>query len=478
MSPTGAAPSGADTDSTTSPMRTPLKSVELSPLKSLLKTALPAVVDLASQTIMWTVESILIGKISAAAFGGVGMALQVVILCITVLITFIVGSTLIITRHLGAGEKHAANHTLSQAMILGAGIACLLAVFWYFGATNIFKLIKGDEGAAAEQAGVTYLRTLAVFAPFIITNFIAVGIVRGAGDTHYSMMINLGINGLNLILAPTLIFGWFGLPGLGVRGAALAAGICHTLGFFATLYLLRSGKSVLFLSFREMANPNVQTFKRLFNTGVPTTIEQLVWAFSQLVVTGFVAQLGIEMLASHQVFLRIQAILSMFYMGFGMGAMTLMGKNLGAANRRLAQHTAEISSWVMFGCVMVVVILLGIFSRQVIMVFTHDPEVIRYGSFAMKVFALAQIPKAVNNAVVGNLRGAGDLRWLMWTTIGSAFLLEMGLNWLVVFTFLHGAQQAFYGLLFIWGIQLLDETIRLMLNYWRFKGGKWKFLRV
>ena len=150
MSPTGAAHSGADTNSATSTIRIPLKGAELSPLqgaetsplKSLLQTALPAVIDLASQTIMWTVESILIGKISAAAFGGVGMALQVVILCITVLLTFIVGSSLIITRHLGAGEKQEANHILSQAMILGAGIACLLAVFWYFGATNIFKLIK------------------------------------------------------------------------------------------------------------------------------------------------------------------------------------------------------------------------------------------------------------------------------------------------------------------------------------------------
>jgi len=469
---------GADTDSAASTMRIPLQSAESSPLKSLLKTALPAVVDLASQTIMWTVESILIGKISAAAFGGVGMALQVIILCITVLITFIVGSTLIITRHLGAGDKTAANHILSQAMILGAGMACLLAIFWYFGATNIFKLIKGNEGAAAEQAGVTYLRTLAVFAPFIITNFIAVGIIRGAGDTHYSMLINLGINGLNLILAPLFIFGGFGVPSLGVRGAALAAGICHTLGFFGTLYLLRSRKSALFLSFREMAQPNLQTFKRLFNAGVPTTVEQLVWAFSQLVVTGFVAQLGVEMLASHQVFLRIQAILSMFYIGFGMGAMTLMGKNLGAANRRLAQHTAEISSAVMFISVVILGLILWGFSHQIMSIFTNDLEVKHMGSFAMLVFALAQVPKAVNNVVVGNLRGAGDLRWLMWMTIASAFLLEIGLNWMIVFGFLHGAQRAFLGLLTVWSVQLVDETIRFALYYWRFKGGKWKFLHV
>ncbi len=463
--------SSPETDSAI-PM-TPVKtsSSEPSPLKSLLRTALPAVVDLASQTIMWTVEAILIGQISAAAFGGVGMALQVIILCITVLITFVVGSSLIITRHLGAGDKQEANHILGQAMMLGVVLACALALFWYFGATNIFKLIKEDGSAEAERAGVTYLKTLAVFAPFIITNFIAVGIVRGAGDTQYSMLINLSVNGLNLILAPTLIFGWLGLPALGVRGAALAAGTCHTLGFWGTLYLLRSGKSVLYLSFREMAKPNLQSFKRLFNAGLPTTIEQLVWAFGQLVVTGYVAQLGVELLAAHQVLLRIQAILSMLYMGFGLGAMTLMGKNLGAAKRRLAQHTAEVSSWLMFATVMVVVIILGAFPKQVMSVFTDDPEVIHIGKFVLLVFAVAQIPKALNGTLMGNLRGAGDLRWLMWTTIASAFLLEIGLNWFVAFAW-HLSLSG------IWGVQVLDETTRLVLNYWRFKGGKWKFLHV
>jgi putative MATE family efflux protein len=461
---------GPETDSTVQQTRVRAGNTEASPLKTLLRTSLPAVVDLASQTVMWTVESILIGKISAAAFGGVGMAIQVIILFMTILLTFVVGSSLIITRNLGAGNREEANHILGQAMILGVVMACCLALFWYFGATNIFKLIK-EGGREAEQAGVTYLKTLAVFAPFIITNFIAVGIIRGAGETHFSMLINLSVNGLNLILAPILIFGLFGLPRLEVRGAALAAGMCHTLGFCATLYLLRSRKSVLFLSFREMAQPNIQTFKRLFNTGLPTTIEQLAWAFGQLVVTSYVALLGIELLAAHQAFMRIQAVLSMLYMGFGMGAMTLMGKNLGAAKRRLAQRTAETSSWFMFVCVIGVVIVLGGFSKQVMQIFTNDIEVIRKGAFVLKVFALAQIPKAVDGVLMGNLRGAGDLRWLMWITIASVVFFEIGLSWIAAFV-LH------WSLLGIWSVQLFDETIRLAANYWRFKGGKWKFLHV
>jgi len=420
---------------------------------------------------MWTVEAIFIGQIGAAAFAGVGMAIQVIILFMTVLLTFVVGSSLIITRYLGADNRWEANHILGQALMIGIVIAFSLAFFWYFGATHIFKLIQEEPGSGAERSGVTYLKTVAMFAPFIITNFIALGIVRGAGDTQYSMMINVGVNTLNLALAPTLIFGWLGLPRLEVRGAAMALGISHSLGFMATALLLRSRKSVLFLSFRELTTPNLETFRRLFRAGLPTTIEQLVWAFGQVVITSYAATIAVTVLAAHQAFMRIQAILSMFYMGFGMGAMTLMGKNLGADRQALAEYTAKMAGWVVFFFVLTVVIIMFLFSNHIISVFTNDERVIAVGSFVLRVFAVVQIPKAVNGVIMGNLRGAGDLKWLMWLSVVSVAVLEIGLNWFVVFVF-H------LSLIGLWLIQLVDESLRLSLNYWRFRGGKWKLFEI
>ena len=417
---------------------------------------------------MWTIEAILIGKISAAAFGGVGMAVQIMVVVLTVLLTFIVGSAIIINRYLGANNQWEANHIFGQALMLGIVMAVLIAIGWYFGATNIFKLIK-EGGSEAREAGIIYLRTVALFAPLVLTNFVALGIIRGAGDTRHAMLINLSINALNLILAPIFIFGLFGFPQLNVRGAAMAMGTAHSIGFFATLYLLRSRKCVLFLSFRELTTPNLKTFKRLFRAGVPTTIEQLVWAFGQLVVTSYAAVLGIAILAAHQVFVRIQAILSMFYLGFGLGAMTLMGKNLGAEQRQMAEKTGLTASRVVFVFALVVFILIVILSKQLIIVFTSDPEVVRIGSLVIIVFAMVQIPKALDVVLMGNLRGAGDLKWLMWLTIVSVLILEIGLNWGLVFFFN-------YSLMALWLVHFGDESLRTIINYYRFKGGKWKFI--
>lgn len=439
-----------------------------SPLSSILKTSLPAVIDLSSQTVMWTIEAILIGKISAAAFGGVGMAIQVIVVCMAVLLTFIVGASLIVTRHLGANNHWEANHILGQTVMIGVVLSIVLTLIWFFGAPQIFNLIR-DEGGEAKAAGVTYLRTVAMFGPLIIINFMAIGVVRGAGETLYSMLVNVGINGLNLMLAPLLIFGWFGFPRLEVFGAALAVGISHTAGFMATLYLLRSRRIVLFLSFKELTTPNWQTFRRLFAAGLPTTIEQLVWSMGLLIVSAYAAVISITVLAAHQVFLRIQSILSMFYMGFSLGAMTLMGRNLGAEQRKLAERTAEMAGWVVFVFAMAILSCMIFLSDSIITVFTDDPQVIRTGSIVISLFALVQIPKAVNGVLMGNLRGAGDMKWLMWITIGSVLFFEVGMNWVMVFVF----NLSLWGL---WLMHVMDETTRLVLDYWRYRGGKWKFI--
>ncbi len=442
----------------------------VSPLKDILKTSLPAVIDLSSQTIMWTIEAILIGKISAAAFAGVGMALQIIILFFAVVLTFIVGSSVIINRYLGAKDFWQANHILGQSLMIGILISILIGLIWFFGASLLFKIIRENE-PIAQQSGVQYLRIIAAFTPLIITNFIAVGIIRGAGDTKMSMLINLIINVINLILAPVLIFGLFGVPRLEVRGAAYAVGIAHSIGFFSTLYILRSRKTYLFLSFRELTTPNLKSFKRLFRTGLPTTVEQLCWALGQMVITSYAAVLGIVFLAAHQVFMRIQAVLSMFFMGFSLGAMTLVGQNLGAAKQHRAEQTGKVAGYVVLVFVLMIVICIFLFSKPLVALFTSDANVVGVGSKILRLFAFIQIPKAFNAVLCGNLRGAGDLKWLMYLAIISVLFVEIGLVWVAAFVL----SLSLWG---IWLVMGIDEAVRTLLNYWRFHGGKWKLIDV
>lgn len=441
-----------------------------SPLKQILKTSLPAVIDLSSQTITWLIEAIFIGHLSAAALAGVGIALQIVLLTFTIVLTFVMGASVIILRYLGADDHWNANHVLGQAMMMGTIMSVIIGLTWYFGGTQVMLLIKEEE-PIARQFGAQYLRTVSFFAPIFIINFIALGIMRMAGDTLITMKVNLATNIIHIILLPLLIFGQLGFPRLEAQGAALSVGIAHTVGLAFSFYYLRSRKSVLFLSFREYTTPNLETFKKLFKLGLPTTVEQLVWAVGQLILSFYAARMGIIPLAVHQVFLRIQSVLTMAFQGFGLASMSLVGKNLGAEEEHMALRTGRIAGRVALIAAIIVAAFLLLFHRPILAAFTSNHRVVEYGTGVILALAILQIPKAVNIVFTGNLRGGADLTWLMWLAIISVATFETIGAYLLSFVF-H------MGLAGLWGVQILDESSRFMLNYFRFKGKKWKILDI
>ena len=431
---------------------------------------------------MWLVEAVFIGRLSAAALGGVGFALQIILLTTMLLLTFVMGAIILINRHLGSNDRWGANHILGQTVMAGFVMSVPVGLVWYFGSPYLFNLIQEREilstisstYISGMDAGIQYLQTIALFTPVLIPNFIAIGQIRGAGDTHMSMIINITMNVTNAVLTPILIYGLFGFPRMEVRGAALAMGVAHTLGFIITFTYLRRKTSTLFLSFSELTTPRWKSFKQLFKMGLPTTVEQVVWSAGQLVVTGYVALIGITELAVHQVFLRIQGVLSMFYLGFGLAAMTYVGKNLGANDHAHAEHTGKITHRIVFIVGLLILTLMIVFSRPILHLFIRreDAIIADYGFRVLFiVFALVQVPKAMNTVIMGSLRGAGDIQWIMWVNIFAVLILEVSANWIGTFI-LH------FGLLGIWIVSMVDEIFKSNVNYFRFRGGKWKLIRI
>jgi len=435
----------------------------------ILKTSLPAAIDLSSQTITWLIEAIFIGHLSTAALAGVGIAQQIILLTFSTLLTFVMGSSIIVARYLGAGDRWNANHILGQSLMVGLFLSIFIAFIWYFLAPFIFYLIR-EEQPIARQFGIQYIQTIAWFVPLVVTNFMALGILRGAGDTMWSMKINLAIQILHLILAPLLIFGLIGFPRLEAVGAGLAVGTAHSIGFFLTIILLRSRKASLFIAIMEVTRPNFTTFKRLIKIGIPTTVEQMVWAIGQLVISIYAGWLGIIVLATHQVFLRVQGVITMIFFGFGVGSMSLVGKSLGADHTGQARRTGMLNGIVGFLVATIIALILVAASDNIITIFTNDPAVIFLGKSLIYIFALIQLPKGANIVFSGNLRGSADLNWLMWLAISTVCIYEIFGSWLL-------AIPLGLGLLGLWIVQGIDELSRFFLNLWRFNRGKWKEVR-
>lgn len=437
-------------------------------ISEILKTSLPAVIDLSSQTFTWLIEAIMIGNLATAALAGVGIAQQIILLTFSILLTFVVGSSIIVARYLGAGDTWNANHILGQSLLIGAAFSIIISLVWYFGAPQIFSMIREDE-PIARIYGIQYITTIAWFTPLIITNFIALGIMRGTGDTLWSMKINVTVQVINLVLDALLIFGLFGFPRLETKGAGLAVGIAHSLGFVMTLLLLRSRKASLFLAFMEITRPNLTTFKKLVKMGIPTTVEQLVWSIGQLIMSVYAGWLGIVVLATHQVYVRIQSVITMIFFGFGLGSMALVGKNLGADDTHQAKRTGMLTGGLGLIVSIFIAGLLYFAAEPISSAFTNDAAVVTLATDLILILALIQIPKGVNIIFSGNLRGGAELSWLMWLAIITVIIYDIFGSWFL-------AINMGFGLAAFWILQGADEATRLGFNYWRFTRGKWKKL--
>ena len=401
------------------------------------------------------------GATGVDALTAVGNIVQVILYTCTILLIFVFGASIIIVRLLGAGRKEDANHFLGQTVFTTIFPAIGIALIWYFTAPLIFGTVLGTSEAVT-AIGVDYLRVVSWFAPFIIMNFVAIGIVRGAGDTHLAMVTGLLVNGIHLVLAILLIFGVWKFPELGVRGAALAAGVAHTAGFLFTFSVILRGRSILTFNWSDFREINRRSIIHIIKTGTPITLEQLAWMTGMTIVIGFSNRLAPAAAAGHIVILTFQRIFSMIYQAFGMATLTLVGKRYGAGEFIKARQTTRMFAWLVSGVVILITAVLWLYAESFIRIFTSDLEVIRVGVKALKIAALIQIPKALSYVYSFGLRGIGENRYPMYLAFFGVLVFQVILGYNLAFT-------AGLSLAGLWLAAGVDEVFKFSMFIKRFR---------
>jgi Na+-driven multidrug efflux pump len=206
--------------------------------------------------------------------------------------------------------------------------------------------------------------------------------------------------------------------------------------------------------------------------GLPASGERLTLRGAQILYTRAIAGLGTNAYAAHQIAMRIESISLTIGFSFGAATTTLVGQYLGFGDKTKAEMAArkaqKIASTAM-GCAGI-----GLFlaAPTVVHLFVPDnPAVAQMGATVLRIVAIAQPFMAMNHVFAGGLRGAGDTRWVMLITGGSAWVVRVALTYL----FIGGMGMGLSG---AWYAMVTDLIARSMLFRWRFGTGHWKNIRV
>ncbi|HAZ22829.1 MAG TPA: MATE family efflux transporter [Firmicutes bacterium] len=437
--------------------------------KNVIHLAWPAVFEQLLIQLFSMVDMMMVGGVGPAAIAAIGLTNQPVFLAMAAFMALNVGTTAVVARFIGAGKVNEANAAARQSLLIVGVLGVLATILIYFTARPIV-VFMGAEADAIEY-GVTYLKVIALsFIPQTI-GMTVTAILRGSGDTRTPMRYNIIANVVNVIGNFLLINGYLGFPRWGVFGAAVATAIGRVVGMFLALYAISNGKSILHVSFKDKFVPNFDLIKRIAKIGSPAMAEQLMMRLGIITFTKVVAGLGTTIYAAHQIGINIVGLSFTPGMGFGMAASSLVGRSLGAKR----PDWAELYGWQTRRVGMYVAAFMGLVfffgGEYLAALYTTDPIVIKNAALTLKIIAFVQTFQSSQFILAGALRGAGDTRWPLISTIVGV----VGVRALLSILFVNGFG---WGLTGAWVAMALDQLTRSGFIYFRYKSGRWKTTKV
>jgi putative MATE family efflux protein len=436
--------------------------------RDVLRLALPAMGEQMLSMMVGIVDTFLVGHLGASPLAAVGLANQWVFMAMTLFGAIATGSTALIARFIGAEDPEQADQVLRQSMLLATGIGLVASTLGLLFAPAAV-LALGAQGEVI-QLSTDYLRVVSSIFFFSTLMFVGNASLRGAGDTRTPLFIMLVVNAINVVVAWTAINGPFGLPRLGVVGSALGAATGRLVGGVLVVAILLRGRAGIRLRLAAL-RPDPDMIRRILHVGLPTGLEQVLMRTGQMFFARILAEMGMVAYAANQVAINALSISFMPGFGFALAATTLVGQGLGAEDPDGAEQRGYVAYRIGAGLMTVIGLAIVLFPAQIMGFFTNEPEVIALGTMPLRVVGLVQPMLAASMIFTGALRGAGDTRFPMVVTGASIWFVRLPVAYLL-------ALSLGWGLVGAWSAMALDFSLRGTVNFFRYRSGRWKTIKV
>ena len=421
--------------------------------RHLLKTTSYMLVGMIAQTLYVLVDLYWVGRIGTEAVAAVGLSgnLMFIVLAATQMLG--VGTTTLISHATGRRDRDRATIVFNQAQVLSLVVGVL-----FLGAA---MALRGPYSRTLAADAVTAQLTaeyLLWFIPALALQFglIAMGsALRGTGNFRPGMIVQTATILLNIVLAPLLMFGWLGMPALGVAGAALATFIAIAIGVAWMIAYFAPAEAYLKFAFREW-RPRLAIWRDMLKIGLPAGAEFALMAVYMLLVYAVSQRFGSAAQAGFGVGMRIiqACFLPVVALGFAVGPVA--GQNFGARKAARVRETFRSASILAAGAMLVFAVATWLGGDAMVRFFTADPAAIAVGEDYLHIVAF-------NFVASGVIFVSSSMFQAMGNTIPS--LVSSSVRILVVAVpVLLLAQTPGFTLRWVWYISVAAVFVQLAMN--------------
>lgn len=431
--------------------------------KQIFLIAIPLVMQQLFYQIVIYVDRAILGHINSEYFSAIGNA-TAPFYTVTAIIGAVCGATTIfISQTLGAKKNNDAKKYAEASFIGNSILPLLFFLLFFFFSRYIFK-IMGVKSPILEYSE-SYMKIISLSLLFFGFETSAQSIMQGLGVTKIIMISGIIKNILNIIFDCIFIFGLFGLPKMGINGAAygtLFASICAAP--IIIIYVMHSSKIPFKIELKNVLRFKWNDYKGMIKVGLPSGIESSLWNIGNLIVMSFLNKIDIMAAGVYALIFSFEILPNIIYMGFARAGLTLVGHKTGEKDYINAKQVGFKCMRISLTICTVISLSFIIFGNSLLKIFTDDNDMVVTCLKYIPIICITMFPRSINNVIGLGIQGMGDTKWMLYgQIIGTIFVVVV--SYLLIFTFNFGLMGLFITF-------LLDETLRSIINLLRFWKGR------
>ncbi len=437
------------------------------PVRQILLFTIPMLLGNIAQQLYNTVDSIIVGKyVGDNALAAVGSAGPIVNLMIVLFIGVSTGATIMVSQYFGARSREGLSRSIGSCIILTALSSLLIMVIGPLIAMPLLRLLNTPESIIGWCR--SYLTI--IFVGIMGGGFynIMSGVLRGLGDSFSALVYLLVATVLNIILDYVFVAKF----GMGVPGVAWATVIAQFVSGILCLLRLARMKDLFDLKLKYL-DPRGHYTSTLIRLGLPSGITQAIFSMSMIVVQSLTNSFGEVFIAANVIVMRIDGFVMLPAFSFGTAMTTYAGQNIGADRMDRVVEGARRGTLTAMGISTVITVLILVFGKPLMGIFTNTEELINLSYHMMQILAAGYIACEVTQCLCGIMRGAGDTVTPMWISLATSVALRVPLAYgLVALTKSAAKPQGEQAMIFV--SLLINWLIGAVITFFIYRQGRWK----
>lgn len=424
---------------------------------------LPLIIEQFLNTMMGTVDTVMVSNVGPAAMSAVSLVDSINTLLIQAFAALGAGGCIICSQYIGKRNEKEANRAARQVLLVILGISTLIALICLIGNRGILRLIFGAVEESVMEAAVVYFFFTALSFPFIALYNGGAAICRAQGNSRRPMLISVVSNGVNIGGNAVLIWGLH----MGVAGVAIATLVSRICSAAAVLLFLRRPSGQICIDHYLRIRPDKYLIWKVLAVGVPSGVENSMFQFGKLAIQSTVSTMGTTAIAAQAMTNILEGLNGMAAQGIGIGLMTVVGQCMGAGRKDEAVYYIRkltgIAELAMIANCLGVYALAG----PVTMIGAMEQESANLCLYMMGwITIIKPIFWVLSFVPAYGMRAAGDVKFSMLVSTGTMWLCRVSLCVLLVKRFGFGPMAVWIGMFSDWALRGLLFSIR-------FHGKKW-----